>query len=348
MMMSDNAEMKLARVDLGPGWIDLGYGEPITVLQALRAVLPAHTMPSGLELLNAPYQPPQGNKDLVALLENKYKARVVITNGAKQGIAAVMYAVKQLGHKSCVIPKPYWVSTPGLITSSGLTVEFLDKPEIKSSAIMITSPNNPDGKEVSKANLESLALEAKQDGVMFIHDAAYHTPIYMGNPDELFSGGDAQVYSFAKMYGLSGLRVGYVVLHNEALLSGVTEFVEKSCSGVSTASQQVALAVERFFTDNPGSRSGFEFLARSLIIQSRKELERLRPEVLEVVPCSSNSMFAWCKVGPELDWKNAKVNILSGEPFGAPGYVRLNLAVNSDLIHTAIDRLNQKVSKENE
>ena len=337
-------EMRLARVDFGPGWIDLGYGEPVVVQEILQKHI-GDLISNQCSFLPSQYQPAQGNKKLVELLEKKYDAKVVVTNGAKQGISAVMYALKKYGHTSCTIHAPYWVSTPGLITDIGLKVETLDSGQSSSRAFMVTSPNNPDGRELSKEQFENLEKEAREDLVTLIHDAAYYTPIYMENPLEQTKVGSAQIYSFSKMYGLSGLRVGYVVLHDPSLLPGVVEYVERTCSGVSTASQEIALAVESYFLSNPKALSAFETECREAIAASRRELANLDPEVMVVEPCASNSMFAWAKAGPKLDAVEAKVNIIAGDGFGRPGMVRLNLAVNSDLMRTAIERLNEKAKK---
>lgn len=335
-----NDEMRLARVDLGEGWIDLGYGEPVVVLDTLLSVSKFDFSIRARDLQQCRYQPPQGNKELVELLEKKYGAKVVITNGAKQGMAAVCYALSKAGHKAMMIHAPYWTSTPTIIKDQGLNVEFVTDEEPVSTSFMLTNPNNPDGKELTREEIEDLVTEAKTSGVKLIHDAAYYTPIYVADPSKIFSFGDAQIYSFSKMYGMSGLRIGYVVLHDESLLPGVIEFVERSCSGVSTASQDIALRLERHFENVPYRKDLFESMCRTAIAKSREELKNLNPEVLIPEQCDSNSMFAWCKVGPKFDAKAVKVNVLDGSIFGRPGYVRLNIAMKSDLIRTAIERLN--------
>ena len=337
-MASD--EMRLARVDLGEGWIDLGYGEPIIIQDILHNYISPGCLPDNGTLLNSQYQPPKGMKAFIDFLEAKYQAKVVVTNGAKQGIAATMYALKKMGHDSCMMHKPYWTSTPGLITDQGLAVKYLGDPGASSRALFITSPNNPDGKEIPPANMAQVTFDAKAEGIKLIHDAAYYTPIYMQDPCSE-KVGDVQIHSFAKMWGLSGLRIGYVVLHDETFLPHVTEFVERACSGVSTASQQVALAVESHFHYNPEASASFYAACRNAIATSRAELMRVSPDVLEVMPCTSNSMFAWCKAGPKLNWQAAKVNMIPGDLFGQPGYVRLNIAVPSDLIKIAVNRLNE-------
>lgn len=335
-----NDEMRLARVDLGPGWIDLGYGEPVVIQQLLKKHFKPAVFPDQAELLHSPYQPPKGMSELTDILEKKYGAPVVVTNGGKQGISATMYALSKVGHKSCAIPTPYWVSIPQLIQDVGLTVEYVGQGDTKSSAIMITTPNNPDGKELTASTLVELETDAKNSKIALIHDAAYYTPIY-ANDQCSAKFGDAQIYSFSKMYGLSGLRLGYVVVHNPELLPGVLGYVERSTSGVSTASQDIAVAVETWVRDNPQAYATFVSECREAISKSRAELLNLDPQVLSLEPCTSNSMFAWLRVGPKLDNLNARVNILSGDIFGKPGFMRMNIAMNSDLIKTAVDRLNR-------
>lgn len=333
-------DMRLARMDLGPGWIDLGYGEPLIVQQKLRQFVPCSALPPAASFTDSCYQPAQGNKELVAFLEAKYGAKVVVTNGAKQGISAVMYALKKLGHTSCAIPIPYWVSVPTLIQDAGLTWCEVGAPAKGTKALMITSPNNPDGKELTKAQLEEVNADAKREGVTLIHDAVYYTPLYTSS-EETTNIGDVQIYSFAKMWGLSGLRVGYVVVHNQTLLPLISEYVERTTSGVSTASQSIALAIETWFANNPSMREGFVSSCREAVAKSLAELSNLNSEVLIPEVSNPHSMFAWLKVGPKLDSLNARVNILPGDMFGKPGYMRMNIAVDSDLIKTAVDRLNR-------
>lgn len=337
-----NNEMRLARVDLGEGWIDLGYGEPVVIQKILHRYLNKAMrtlpLPSAAELLNSQYQPPKGMLALVDFLEEKYKAKVVVTNGAKQGIAAVMYALNKKGHTACTMHKPYWTSTPNLITGQGLQVKFVSDEDSASNAFLLTCPNNPDGKDFSQAELKSISDDAKAEGVTLIHDAAYYTPIYTENPELPI--GDVQIYSFAKMYGLSGLRIGYVVCRDESFVPFVTEFVEKSCSGVSTASQQIALSIETHFDRYPADYAAFTAECRASIAESSAHLKNLNPEVLEVQWPKGGSMFGWAKVGPKFNAAAVKVNMIDGSMFGQPGYVRFNLAVDPDLIKTAVERLN--------
>lgn len=332
--MSNDA--KLQKILLGPDWIDLSFGEPKVVMNALFRQLnrfgDPFKMPTLYDLPKWEYQPAAGSPDLVKILEKKYDERVIVCNGAKQALAAAMYAFKQRGYNDIFFEWPYYPANPGLAESVGLTWS----PEDKASSLLITSPNNPDGRNHS--NLDLINWRCK--GPM-IHDAAYYTDIYLPDDQMTLPMGDIQVFSMSKMYGLSGLRIGYAVCHNEKYYTDMVNYIEMTTAGVSTASQDIARNIEMFFRDNPSYLKEFNREARASIASARKELDRLDPDVLEMVPCQSNSMFGWFRAGPALDAKAAKVYILPGELFGQPGYMRMNIAHPPEVIREAVDRLNK-------
>jgi bifunctional pyridoxal-dependent enzyme with beta-cystathionase and maltose regulon repressor activities len=57
-------------------------------------------------------------------------------------------------------------------------------------------------------------------------------------------------------------------------------------------------------------------------------------------------MFAWCRVGPKLNNKAAKVHMFPGDIFGKPGYMRLNIAHPPHVVAEAIRRLNETKIKD--
>lgn len=331
--MSDDA--KLQKVNLGPDWIDLSFGEPKVVMNALFRQLNRFgnpfPMPTLWDLPKWEYQPAAGKPDLVKLLEDKYGTRVVVCNGAKQALAAAMYAFKRKGWSKLYFDKPYYPANPGLAETVGLTWS----PKDEADCFLITSPNNPDGNNYSNLEL----INWRYQGPM-IHDAAYYTELYLPQDQLPLPLGHIQVYSMSKMYGLSGLRIGYAVCHNEDYYQDMANYVEMTTAGVSTASQDIARNIEQFFKEHPSYYQQFVSEARASISLAREELKRLDPDVLELVPCDSNSMFGWFKAGPALDAKAAQVYILPGELFGQPGMMRMNIAHPPEVIREAVDRLN--------
>lgn len=335
--MIDDA--KLQKVLLGPDWIDLSFGEPKVVMDALFRQLnrfgDPFKMPTLYDLPKWEYQPAAGKPDLVKVLEEKYDAKVVVCNGAKQALGASLYAFKCSGSKSCYFDRPYYPANPSLVESVGLT---WSEDASTADSFLVTSPNNPDGG--SKTSLDLIGWRYR--GPM-IHDAAYYTDIYLPDGEITLPLGDIQVYSMSKMYGVSGLRIGYAVVHNEKYYQDMVNYMEMTTAGVSTASQDIARNIELFFRDNPSYYKEFCREARASIANNRKLLSQLNPDVLTVLDCQSNSMFAWCKKGPKLNSQKAKVHILNGTLFGADdSIIRMNIAVPHEVLKEAIDRLNNE------
>jgi hypothetical protein len=76
--------------------------------------------------------------------------------------------------------------------------------------------------------------------------------------------------------------------------------------------------------------------------QSKKIALQIDPEVLEVPAylVSNPGMFGWFKVGPKANFQKAKVNMIDGELFGTPGYIRMNLAFDQKTMQDIVNRLN--------
>jgi aspartate/methionine/tyrosine aminotransferase len=329
-------DAKLQKVILGPDWIDLSFGEPTIITNSLykniNVMGDPFKMPTMRDILKWTYQPAAGSPDFVNVLEDKYGAKVVVGNGAKQALAAALYAFKTSGLNDIWFSEPYYPANPSLIESVGLTKSNFDK----ANSFLITSPNNPDGSNLSNVELFELSRKGPT-----IHDAAYYTGIYLNDGQIPTPIGDVQIYSMSKMYGVSGLRIGYAVVHNEKYYKDIVNYMELTTAGVSTASQDIARNIELFFKERPEQFKKFTEESRKAILLAREELKALDPEVLVLEEPNSNSMFAWCRVGPKLDNKAAKVHILPGELFGKPGYMRLNIAYSPEVIREAVSRLNK-------
>lgn len=325
--MSNDA--KLQKIILPPDFIDCSFGEPKVVTKTLFKHL-------GFELkapLNYEYQPAQGLPALTKLLEEKYQAKVVITNGAKHGLSAILHALKKNKYDGIYYDTPHYTPIPGLMQDAGLT----RSPYIYSARVLLlTSPNNPDGKTYTNTFMNLLAEDK-----YVIHDAAYNTPIYLPDGHLPEKVGHVQLYSLSKMYGMSGLRVGYVVCHDDTLFKDIVDYVETTTAGVSTASQEIALSIEEYFWQNPEKLKLFEQESRELLKQNRMLLNKLNPEVMTPNECMSNSMFSFCKKGSKLDFMKAKVHMLDGSLFGDATMIRMNLAIPYNQLKEAIERLNK-------
>jgi aspartate/methionine/tyrosine aminotransferase len=173
-----------------------------------------------------PYPTIEGHKLLLSELKLKYpKKHIVITNGAKQALSAAFYAYQQIDQiKGIVHDAPYWPSYPTLAKLSGLT--FNTKATLSKEIVCVTSPNNPNGSQ------------PKWWRECDIWDAVYASQLY--GHCEIPSRHEVAIYSAAKLLGLSGLRIGWLVTSNKEIAKQAANYVEFTTSGVALPTQLYA------------------------------------------------------------------------------------------------------------
>ena len=340
------SDILLAKPQLPPDWIDVSVGEPHLVRDNLIKIfqLEEELKIGHLKKDELIYPAPTGYQPLVKHLESKHGAPVIITNGAKQALGACFYALKKLGKDSVGMNTPYWCLIPPLLKMHGL--DWVSAPVqdfTRAPAYLLLAPNNPDGATPSPEFLKDRTESAKELGVPFIHDAAYYTHIYLPETHTLPKVGDVQIYSISKMLGLSGLRLGYVVCHNQEYYKLIQEYMEAMTVGVSIASQTFLFdLLDRRMRSFPTLVQKFEGQCSMELERNKKLCSQIDPEVLEV-PANYHEtpgMFGFFKVGPKADFQKAKINLIDGSLFGAPGMVRMNLAFHEDKMEEIVRRLN--------
>jgi aspartate/methionine/tyrosine aminotransferase len=324
----------LAKPTLPPDWRDVSVGEPHVVRENLIKIFDL----SEYEVPNVPhmheYPVPTGYQPLVKLLEEKHKAPVIITNGAKQALGACFYSLQQMGKLKMGMRAPYWALIPPLVKMHGL--EYV---EVGYDSYLSLAPNNPDG---FMPDLQAEAKHHKDTDVPFIHDAAYYTHVYLPPSQQLKAFGDVQIYSISKMLGLSGLRIGYAVCPNPEFYKLIQNYMENMTVGVSIIPQIYLYDLMRRMNAYPTLTQQFEGQSAYDLEQAKKIALQIDPEVLEVSADLVNipGMFLWAKVGPKANFQKAKVNIIDGALFGSPGYIRMNLAFDKKTMEDIVNRLN--------
>src|SRR6185437_109673 len=114
----------------------------------------------------------------------------------------------------------------------------------KTRLAFVCHPNNPTGTMNTRAELDAF-LDAVPDHVLVVIDQAYREyvddPGYPDAIDEYFKAGRpvAVLRTFSKIYGLAGLRVGYMVAPEEVVTAANKV---KRAFDVSSAAQSAALA----------------------------------------------------------------------------------------------------------
>ena len=333
--------MLLAKPKLPPDFIDVSVGEPYSIKDSLAKYVELDKGYFTADSHSWEYPEPNGYQPLVKLLEDKYQAPVIITNGAKQALGAVFHALKKKHHTSFGMKLPYWALIPPLAAAHGLATNAHEpNPDVAEPYLML-APNNPDGQCLSLEVLKEYAGAYQDANLPFIHDAAYFTHTYLPESYELGPVGDVQIYSASKMFGLSGLRLGWAVCYNESFAPLIQGYMEMMTVGVSTISQQFLYNLMAWEKASPNLFKAFESSAREEITKAKMLLRAVPKEVLEI-PNNLDEipgMFGWFKVGPKANFEKAKVNFIDGALFGKPGYVRMNLALGVEKMAKVVARL---------
>ncbi|MGE0008032.1 MAG: aminotransferase [Parvibaculaceae bacterium] len=163
---------------------------------------------------------------------------IAITAGCNQAFAATMMALAEAGD-NVILPVPYYFNHHMWLETLGITPRYLpaiggDSPipsaadaadliDQRTRAIVLCSPNNPTGAIYPAGTIRDFYRLAAGRGLALVIDETYKD--FRADPDpphDLFSEprwGDCliQLYSFSKVFALTGYRVGSVTASPEFL-----------------------------------------------------------------------------------------------------------------------------------
>ncbi len=136
-----------------------------------------------------------------------------------------------------------------------------------SRVVMISSPSNPTGTVIERGELERIAAFVEQHGGTLIVDEIYQGLIYGDDTVTAVNlpGPPFVVNSFSKYYGMTGWRLGWMVVAEEAV-GGVDRLAQNLFLAPSTPAQYAALAAFDAATEE--------------ILQQRRERFRRRRDML--------------------------------------------------------------------
>jgi len=272
-----------------------------------------------------------------------------------------------------LLPAPYWTTYPEPIALTGATsvvlptdvssgfrvsVEQLEAARTPNTkALVFVSPSNPTGAVYPADEIEAIGRWALEHGIWVITDEIYehltfgdneHVSILKLVPE--LADTCVILNGVAKTYAMTGWRVGWMIGPND-LIAAATNLQSHSTSNVANVSQRAALAavsgsldcvdemvvafsrradlIHGLLNDIPGVTAmkpqGAFYAFPSFEGVLGREIGGVRPtntlELCEVI----------------LD--QAKVALVPGEAFDAPGYARISFAVSDADITEGIGRI---------
>jgi aspartate aminotransferase len=358
--------MRAAGVDVA----DLGAGEP-------DFDTPQNIKDAAAEAVRAgktKYTPTAGTRDLQQAIMGMYKtdfgasyerSEVMATSGGKQ---AIFNAVVSLINPDdeVLIPKPYWVSFPEIVTFARgrsvfietedngfvLTADMVRKSITpRTKLIILNSPSNPSGRVIPPAEFKQSMETVAEHDLYAVSDECYLRFVYP--PAQVFSAASLRpelrrhlcvAGSLSKTYAMTGWRVGYS-LANADWTRAMLKVQGHSTSNASSISQAAATEALKGPQDSVAAMLAEYTRRREWLLSALNEIPGLR------CPQPEGAFYAFPDVrgclrenGSSADFVNELLEkeqtvVTDGAGFGAEGFIRISYATSMDRLQEGVKRI---------
>ena len=298
--------------------------------------------------------------------------QVLVTNGGKQAVYNAFASLLDPGDEVLLLA-PYWVTYPEAIRLAGgvpvevftdessgfrATVEQLEAARTPRTKVLnFVSPSNPTGAVYSRDEIEAIGGWAAEHGIWVVTDEIYEhlvygTAVHHSMPVVVPELADRTVVvnGVAKTYAMTGWRVGWMTGPPD-VIKGASNLQTHSTSNVNNIAQRAAL------TALQGDLSAVAMMREAFDRRRQKMVELLN--AIDGVACVEPEGAFYCfpsfagVLGRDLGGQTpkstlelaeiildqAKVAIVPGEAFGAPGYARLSYALGDDDLVEGVTRM---------
>ena len=325
--------------------------------------------------LDEGYTPVPGYPELLKAVANKLKrdnnldyktSQIIVSNGAKQSLFNLFQALIEEGDE-VIIPAPYWVTYPELVTYSGGknvfvhtddTTNFKITPKQlkeaitpKTKMLILTTPSNPTGALYTKEELEEIGEVLKGTNIVIASDEMYEKLVYDGEftatasvSEDMFQR-TVTINGLSKSVAMTGWRMGYLASPNDGLIKAMKKLQSQSTSNINSITQKASIPAldGRADADIEMMRKVFK-QRRDMAVELINKYDKLsviKPDgafylFINIKKVSDDSMtFA-----KELLSKKG-VAVVPGLGFGSEGYVRFSFATDEESIKEGIKRLKE-------
>ena len=302
----------------------------------------------------------------------------VVSVGGKHSIFNVMSVLIQQGDE-VIIPAPYWVSFPDIVKYAGGTPVFVETKQedgfsVKAASIekaitpktrllVLNSPCNPTGGVVPPDEFARILAVCNKHNVWLMGDECYsHFTYEPHKPYSISSAAGSRenviiIGSVSKTFAMTGWRIGYT-LGPETLIQALIKLQSQSTSNATSIAQYAALEAMR------GTMETVPVMLAEYAKRRKRIVEGLR--AIPGVTCewpggafyafpnisahlsSSSGKPALAKTCTEISkmlLEKARVAVVPGEAFGAPGYLRFSYATSIERIDEGLRRLERFFSR---
>jgi len=301
---------------------------------------------------------------------------VVASCGGKQALFNAACTILNEGDE-CLIPKPYWVTFPEIVTFTGAKSVFIETEETdfilsaeqvagaitdKTKLLIVNSPSNPSGRVIPPSEMRKIIEVCAERGVYVLTDECYLFFVYP--PMEVFTAAVLPkelrdfvciAGSFSKTYAMTGWRIGYTIANEEWSKAMIklqshsathpTSFVQYACARAMERREESMSAVQEMLAEYNRRRDWF--------IPELNKINGFKCAMPE------GAFYAFVDVRGVLGDKfqksadvaefllsEAQTVTTDGAGFGADGFLRLSYATSMENLHTAIERMKKLFNSE--
>ena len=312
-------------------------------------------------------------------LGSSYEPKECVVNvGGKHSIFNAVSVLVQQGDE-VIIPAPYWVSYPDIVKyAGGSPVHVETRPEDgfsvkaaviekaitpKTRMVILSSPNNPTGGVIPPDEYERILALCQKHKIWLMGDECYsHFTYEPFKPYSIASVAGSKerviiIGSMSKTFAMTGWRIGYT-LAPEPLIQATVKLQSQSTSNPTSIAQHAALEAMR------GSMESVPVMLAEYARRRQRIVEGLR--AISGVTCEwpGGAFYAFPNVAAHLAnggsrqalakdtselakllLDKARVALVPGEAFGAPGYLRLSYATSIERIDEGLRRLDRFLTR---
>jgi len=299
-------------------------------------------------------------------------AEIIVTNGAKHALFGALAAILNPGDE-VLLPAPCWVSYPEMVRmNDGVCVtvpgreqdDFLVSADqiapfvtARTKALILNSPNNPNGCVWPREMLSDIAKLAVERGFYVISDEIYEKLIYEGEHVSIASLSPEikkqtiVVNGHSKAYAMTGWRIGYAAGPKD-VIGAMGAHQSHSTSNPNSIAQYAAMEALSNGKETI-DRMVREFDERRILMHSLINeidgLSALLPKgafytMLNVSGAFGRALPGGKRIETAEDFaeqlmETVKVAVVPGTAFGAPNHVRLSYATSQENIREGMARI---------
>ncbi len=306
------------------------------------------------------------------------RSEIIVSCGGKHSFYNLAQAIFDQGDE-VIIPSPYWVSYPPMVSLAGGTpviVETIEKNEFKitpedlkkaitprTKALILNSPSNPTGSAYTKKELGKIAEIAISNNFFVISDEIYEKIVYDGfefvsiaSLNDEIRKRTIIVHGVAKTYAMTGWRIGYTA-GSEEIISAMNNIQSQSTSNPTSIAQKASVEALIGPQDEVRKMVNAFGQRRNYIVDRLNKMPGVscyKPIGAFYVFPNFSSYYGKSYEGNRISNSTAladfflgvaRVAVVPGIEFGADPFERLSYATSLEDIREGLDRIEEAINK---